>query len=228
MKTIGSFIVVVLAMVMMVGCGVFGDGVYSSGGSEKRPYIPGTEGQKEVKVQVLDATTMQPIEGAIVVGGYYGPDSTGGYSCAKSESAVSDAQGWALLPNDQDERIGGRVPRLFGPDLETAYKRGYQLVYPIYMAARWDYNDWYISKKKLAPRTGNWPSEIPSSEPKKIYDKHKDALLASKERSTIYLMPSTAKTMDERLSELKEMGWGGGVCLIYPFLLPNPKADLLP
>jgi hypothetical protein len=172
----------------------------SSGHWKKPPWIPGTDGQKEVKVQVLDSTTMEPIAGAIVVGGYYGLDSRGGYSCVRSESAVSDAQGWATLPNDQDERVQGSSNGRFGPLLESAYKRGYQMSIDVYKTTSGGNNEWYVRRSKPAP-LGTHGSQTEISV-QNFSDEHKAALLETKERSRIYLMPSTARTKEEREKEL--------------------------
>lgn len=173
------------------------------------PWIPGTEGQKEVKVRVLDATTMQPIAGAIVVGGYDAPSISGGMSCAYSESAVSDEGGWATLPNEEDERIRNFSNRYWisGPDLVLAYKRGYKMALPVYRA-KGNNGRWYILQTKQKPP--GEPNEPPSPLDSPIFGNQKEALLETKERSTIYMMPSTAKTKDERWKELSKMGGGGG------------------
>jgi hypothetical protein len=169
------------------------------------PWIPGTEKQKEVKVQVLDATTMEPIEGAIVVGGYYRLNA-----CVNSESAVTDAEGWATLPNDQDPRVGrgGRNPSdPRGPRLESAYKRGYQMSITVYEAASGGYNEWYVIERKPMPK-GTFGEQWEDISSRKFSDSHKAALMETKERSRIYLMPSTARTKEERWPELIKMGRG--------------------
>jgi hypothetical protein len=177
------------------------------------PWIPGTEGQKEVKVQVLDATTMAPIEGAIVVGGYYSLSGT----CVKSESAISDADGWATLPNDEDPRVNGGDRRavLRGPSLESAYKRGYQMSITIYEVTGGSM-EWYVREKKAAPRgTPGEQREIISS--RKFSNDHRSALMETKERSRIYLMPSTAKTKEERERELNVLSRGCSFALPFEF-----------
>jgi hypothetical protein len=190
------------------------------------PRIPGTEGQKEVKVQVLDATTMQPIEGAIVVGGYYGPDGSGGTVCAKSESAISDAEGWATLPNDQDPRVGGKggFSDLRGPRLESAYKRGYQMSIMVYYATPGGYNEWYVVGFKPVPR-GTPGKQWEKISSRKFSDDHKSALMETKERSRIYLMPSTATTKEERWGELTQMG-GSGCGRKLPFEFSESEGGL--
>jgi hypothetical protein len=177
------------------------------------PWIPGTEGQKEVKVQVLDATTMEPIAGAIVVGAY------GGNVCVISESAVSDAQGWATLPNDEDPRIRGDERRLRGPELVSAYKRGYQLARPVRHAVAGGHNEWYVREVKPTPRGSRW--EIISAE--KFSDNHKATLMETKERSRIYLMPSTATTKEERE---RELNWVSPRCYKYPFAWSSSEGGL--
>jgi hypothetical protein len=164
------------------------------------PYIPGTEKQNEVKIQVLDATTMLPIAGALVVAGYYGD------VCEHSESAVSDAQGWATLPNDQDPRVreDSSGAALHGPVLESAYKRGYQMVSPAPRSAiAGGDNEWYVREMKPSPRAYNVTRQILSS--RKFSSDHKSALMETKERRRIYLMPSTAFTREERARELRWM-----------------------
>jgi hypothetical protein len=177
------------------------------------PWIPGTEGKKEVKIQVLDATTMEPIEGAIVVGGY----ARGSADCVNSESAVSDAEGWVTLPNDQDPRVGGKGGLgLRGPHPESAYKRGYQLALPPRYAVSGGYNEWYIRERTPAPNGAlhtEW--EIISS--RKFSDSHKAALMETKERSRIYLMPSTARTKEERAEELNVIRRGCGFTMPFEF-----------
>jgi hypothetical protein len=201
-------------MLLLSGC-AFSDGKYRSGGSGGNPWIPGTEGQKEVTVQVLDATTMEPIAGVIVVGGYYGLNHRGGFSCVRSESAVSDAQGWATLPNDQDERVHGSPPRLFGPMLESAYKRGYQMAKSIYTAGGGgDY--WSIRKMKAKPLMEPYADGDILSE-WKASDNQRAAFLETKERSRIYLMPSTAKTKEERSKELNVIRRGCGFTMPFEF-----------
>jgi hypothetical protein len=188
------------------------------------PWIPGTNGQKEVRVQVLDATTMEPIEGAIVVGGYYGAGAFGGAECVKSESAISDAEGWATLPNDQDERVHGPRPGLMGPWLKSAYKRGYQLADPPRYAEAGGHNEWYIIERTPAPyRALNTEWQIISA--KKFSKSHKAALLETKERSRIYLMPSTAETKEERSRELGKMD-GGGCGFTMPFEFSKSEGAL--
>jgi hypothetical protein len=188
----------------------------TSGGEDWPPWIPGTEGQKEAKVQVLDATTMKPIEGAIVVAGYYGWRGQGGeILCVNAESAVTDAQGWAMLPNDQDERIHDSVPRLFGPMLESAYKRGYRaLTYPLFKASYPKEDElkggWYLYRLNVDAASDErlhnplYINEQYTTQPER-YPDERSALLASKERSAIYLYPSAAKTKEERAKELQWM-----------------------
>ena len=203
----------------------------TSKGWEFPPYIPGTEGQKEVKVQVLDATTMQPIAGAIVVGGYYAAGrsgDSGNVSCARSESAVSDAEGWATLPNDQDERIkhpsGGSW--MFGPQLKSAYKRGYQMANRIYYVIAGGDNEWFVRKEKANP-PGKPYVDGDITFTKQFSINQKDALLETKERSQIYLMPSTATTKEERLEELNRMGYRGGPCFFsLPFAFSRSEGGL--
>jgi len=195
------------------------------------PYIPGTEGQAEVKIQVLDATTMEPIEGALVVVGYYGLSGAGeggSMACINSESAVSDENGWATFPNDQDPRVDRR---LRGPEPVTAYKRGYQRVsqfYSTYSEIEKGQRKWSVYKSEP------WPDGAPPP-PKRAtpvrtgLPDHKSALLETKERSTIYLMPSTAKTADVCWSELSKMGGGGGGSFFFYLLrFSNPEGDFLP
>jgi hypothetical protein len=186
------------------------------------PWIPGTEGQKEVRVQVLDATTMRPIEGAIVVGGYY----KGGAVCANSESAVSDVGGWATLPNDEDARVRDDSPLLFrGPRLKSAYKRGYQLAQPLRYAEAAGHNEWYIRETTPVPyyRSGFVDEYRTSS--RKFSKNHKATLLETKERSRIYLMPSTAKTKEERSKELNSMD-GGSCGFKLPFEFSESEGAL--
>jgi hypothetical protein len=207
---------------------------YLDGSGSGRPWIPDTDGQKEVKVQVLDASTMQPVAGAIVVGGYYGPGRNG-WVCGYSESAVSDENGWVTLPNDQDERIRSLSDRyrIFGPVLESAYKRGYKkLPLPLKVAKYridvrtenkkeyWE-EIWYISQLVL-------DSELWENNPSWVIlpDKYPDgkaALLASRERSTIYLYPSAAKTKEERERELR---WITPICSKYPFPWSSSEGGL--
>jgi len=207
---------------IMVGCGLL-----NPLGSAGNPFIPGTEGQKEVRVQVLDATTMEPIAGAIVVGGYWGISARpgSGAACGNSESAVSDENGWATLPNDQDERIGGKKSkaRLWGPELISAYKRGYQLAKPIDRISG-DGVKCRIIKIKPKPlmdpyADGDFLSDqiVPCPQ--------NEAQLKTKERSRIYLIPSTAATKDERWSELIQMGWGECVFKL-PFAFTTSEGGL--
>jgi len=199
-----------------------------------QPYIPGTEGQKEVKVQVLDASTMQPIAGAIVVGGYYAAGrsgDSGNVSCARSESAVSDAEGWATLPNDQDERIkhlpGGNW--MYGPQLKSAYKRGYKVLSLPFKAPDYGVENekeyWYLAQLVLDEGLWNYKSSrirLPER-----YPDEKTAILAGHTRSTIYLMPSTATTKEERLEELNRMGYSGGPCFFsLPFAFSRSEGGL--
>jgi len=218
MKSNRSFLAIAPAVLMamvLVGCGLL-----NPLGSAGNPYIPGTEGQKEVRVQVLDATTMEPIAGAIVVGGYNGFSNSGGsrgIACVKSESAVSDENGWAILPNDQDERIGERKPRLWGPELISAYKRGYQLAKPIDRVSGDGVNCRIV---KIKPK----PLMDPYADGDFLSDQivpcpQNEAQLKTKERGRIYLMPSTATTNEERWIELT---WQRGLCG-YPFPWSNSK-----
>jgi hypothetical protein len=175
------------------------------------PWIPETEGQKEVRVQVLDAITMQPVEGAIVVGGYYGTERNGKV-CERSESTVADAEGWAVLPNDQDLRIGNSgSSALRGPRLEFAYKRGYQMAITVYEAVPGGHGEWYVRKWKPMP-FGTPKDQKEKISSRKFSDDHKSALMETKERSRIYLMPSTAKTKKERRSELVQIQIRGAGC----------------
>jgi len=190
------------------------------------PYVPGTEGQKEVKIQVLNAKTLEPIESAIVVGGYYGPGVSGGKTCVHSESAISDAEGWATLPNDQDPRVGGggrKFSDLRGPRLESAYKRGYQLVRPLRYATAEGHRKWYVRETTPVPyyRPG-LVDEYRAAPIREFYKNHKAALLETKERSRIYLMPSTAKTKEERWGELHHINYAGGC---YPTSLGFTKSQ---
>ncbi len=187
------------------------------------PRIPGTEGQMMARVQVVDISTKQPIAGAIVVGGYLGP-SRGGLSCFASESAITDENGYAWLPNDRDERVRDGNYWVGGPQLASAYKRGYQLIYPPFFS-RHNYDDkaWYVYERtppEMLPYTvkrdsdGRAPWErkrLPGS-----YPDERSALLASKERSTIYLYPSTAKTKEERRKELEQIDNANGCGLNLP------------
>jgi hypothetical protein len=201
-----------------------------------RPYIPGTEGQSQVKVQVLDASTMQPIAGAIVVGGYYAPVPQGAWECTFSESAVSDENGWAILPNEEDKRIrdisaGRPRARIFGPELMSAYKRGYRML----PRASWkdvsyaidtlDDKDeyWYISGFVLD--ADMWGPNMKWFKQPERYPDAKSALLAGRLRTTIYLYPSTAKTKQERAVELSEMN---GVSCRYtmPFKFSESEGAL--
>jgi hypothetical protein len=195
MKPIKSLLVVALVIVIMIA------GCSTPPGRKGNPYIPGTEGQKEVRVQVLDATTMEPIAGAIVVGGYYGFTNVGGnrgVDCGRSESAVSDESGWATLPNDQDPRIGERG--YWGPYLVSAYKRGYQLAKPAYRA-RWNGKNNKIEKMKPKPLMD--PVETDDVISSEVFPGNQKAgLMKSKELQRIYMMPSTAKTKEEREREL--------------------------
>lgn len=174
-----------------------------------KPHIPDTEGMPEVKVRVMDAVTMKPISGAVVVGVYGG----GGAACGCTESAVTDDEGYALLLNDKDPRVIADRIRWWGPSLVSAYKRGYQLGRPPYFS-RYFYKDnaWYVYERtpaEMLPYTvKRGPDENAPWEEKRLPDSYPDersALLASKERSTIYLYPSSAKTKDERWKELKEI-----------------------
>jgi hypothetical protein len=201
------------------------------------PYIPGTEGQKEVKVQVLDATTMKPVEGAIVVAGYYGwRGRDGDLLCANAESAITDAEGWATLPNDQDERVHGPEPKLFGPFLESAYKRGYRkLSYPLFrtysrkVEGRGDGEYWILSRLDVNitfdERLHNslYIYEKYIDQPEK-YPDEKSALMASKNRSTIYLYPSLEKAK-ERAEELKWID-GGSCKFRMPFAFSTSEGPL--
>jgi hypothetical protein len=192
-----------------------------------QPYIPGTERQSQVKVQVLDASTMQPIAGAIVVGGYYAPVPQGAWLCNFSESAITDENGWATLPNEEDKRIrdisGGRpLARIFGPKLESAYKRGYQMLpraawkVVSYAVDSLDDKDeyWYISGIVL--NADMWGSNTKRFRQPERYPDEKSALLAGRIRTTIYLYPSTARTKEERWEELKWMD-GGSCAYTMPF-----------
>jgi hypothetical protein len=187
------------------------------------PYVPGTEGQKEAKIQVLDATTMQPIEGAIVVGGYYGRSGV----CTNSESAVTDAQGWATLPNDQDPRIGGDGTDFYdirGPRPESAYKRGYQRAIIVYEATAGGHNEWYVRERKPVP-WGTPGEQWETISARKFSDDHRSVLLETKERSRIYLMPSTATTKEERAEELN---WMSSRSCVYtmPFWFSESEGGL--
>lgn len=184
------------------------------------PVIPDTEGQLMARVQVVDASTMQPIEGAIVLGGYYGLGRNA-MTCFASESAVTDQNGYAWLPNDRDERVREGKKWRRGPRLVSAYKRGYQLMRPPY-AVNFNWKTgaegWYVWERKPIEKLplileldkdkekSDWKETILSGP----YPDKKSALLASKERSTTYLYPSTAATKEERWKELDEVDNANG------------------
>ncbi|CAK7053734.1 MAG: hypothetical protein BACD_02596 [Bacteroides rodentium] len=196
------------------------------------PYIPGTEDQMMARVQVMDISTMQPIAGAIVVGAYYGL-VRGGMDCFASESAVTDENGYAWLPNDRDERVREGKNWRNGPRLVSAYKRGYQLIHkPYYSEYHYKDKAWYVYE--LAPpeqllfsidrsiKTGTPWSPTRLSGP---YPDERSAFLASKERSTIFLYPSTATTKEERYKELAQIDKS---CVRrFPFVFSNSEGGPL-
>ncbi|MEP7183007.1 MAG: hypothetical protein ABI886_12545, partial [Betaproteobacteria bacterium] len=69
----------------------------------------------ETRGRAIDQDTGEGIADAIVVAQYMGGISWGGGSCNRVESAVSDADGWFLMPTD---------PKA-GPTLIEAYHRDY-------------------------------------------------------------------------------------------------------
>ncbi|MDR1530451.1 MAG: hypothetical protein LBS40_08700 [Burkholderiales bacterium] len=198
------------------------------------PYIPGTENQMEARVQVVDISTKQPIADAIVVGRYDGPDGRGGITCFASESAVTDENGYAYLPNDRDERVRGDKNWRRGPRLVSAYKRGYQLVFypPFRSEYRYQDNAWYVyesyppekilhTTKRDEERTAPWSTKrLPTP-----YPDERSALIASKERGTIYLYPSTATTQGEKWKELDNIAYAQGCGRYLPFAFSKSEGS---
>jgi len=239
----------ILAVLMLVistaGCALFEpESEYDKTGYDRMkdglfpPVIPDTEGQMMARVQVVDASTMQPIEGAIVLGSYYGLGRNA-MECFASESAVTDKDGYAWLPNDRDERVREGKKWRRGPRLVSAYKRGYQLMRPPYVVNyswRKDSEGWYVYEQtpvdklpfsvellEKKPGEPTWTQKRLSGP----YPDQRTALLASKERSTFYLYPSTATTKEERWRELSDIASANGGCgRMLPFKFTSSDGAL--
>jgi hypothetical protein len=74
-------------------------------------------------------------------------------------------------------------------------------------------NEWFIRETKPKPY-GQHGSRDDVISTEKFSDDHKSALMETKERSRVYLMPSTAETKEERERELR---WVSPTCQKYPF-----------
>jgi len=146
------------------------------------------ESTKTYRGQVLDQDTGQPIAGAIVVGLYLGSRGlSGATSCNGAESAVSDEHGWYSLPLDETKQ----------PPMLSAYKTGYGFGRSTRMARCSALDSCRIARFQW--NETNTRGSIIEIE-KETYKNYQEAVLASKERETVYLKSLSSR--EERLFEI--------------------------
>jgi hypothetical protein len=167
--------------------------------------------QSENRGRVVDEETGAGIPGAIVVARYVGSRGLeGSSSCNRVESAVSDTDGWFVLPYD----------KAAGPLLMDAYHKDYMRGRPTRGAQNGvdgDYKKWHVVLFAFDDATG--PGRVVGYEPK-IYHSREEALEASRERKDVYLRRFRG-SREERLLGLRGLS-NAGSCGGPPQTSPGP------
>ena len=151
--------------------------------------------------RVIDVDTGKGIAGAIVVAKYMGSRGFEGSSaCNRVESAVSDQDGWFILPDDP--QAGPRLMEAYHPD----YVRGYRLRYAVGESA----HRWHVWEQK---RDDN-DNLVSVKEGSETYPSRAAAQVASREWIDLY-MKHFRGTPEQRVRELGRLA-GQGNCLASP------------
>src|SRR5438552_11128838 len=147
--------------------------------------------------RVIDVDTGKGIAGAIVVAKYMGSRGFEGSSaCNRVESAVSDQDGWFILPDDP--QAGPRLMEAYHPD----YVRGYGARYAVGECAhRW--HGW-------AQKRDDNDNLVSIKEGSETYPSRAAAQVASREWIDFY-MKRFHGTRERRLLELDRLV-GQGIC----------------
>ncbi len=153
----------------------------------------------EFRGRVIDMDTGMPIEGAIVVGKYVGSrGAEGSTACNRVESAVSDKDGWFMLPIDSRDDM---------PMME-AYARGYRWGRSPFRAQRavdGNMNHWQVQVVK-------WNAEVDRGELVRyeptVYRSERDAIAASRQELDVYLK-SVREDQAARLYEVHRLHVAG-------------------